>query len=912
MSFILVAGFALPQLAFGATAYKDISEADNWAKPGIQRASEMGIVQGYPDREYRPKDGVSRGEAAVVVAKMLKLDVSGGATGFSDVSSNAWYAPYVNAVRKAGIMNGVGGGRFSPNTELTREQLAVVWVKAASLDLNGDNSGLSFGTDGPATGVRGTFDVDSASSWAKPYLSELNRLGISFNAVNDINGKEETQRQELAFVISQFAPMFGQMKVDSIDGDIVTLDGTNYLVTDEVRGLLREINEKALAGGKIRFRTDGTRITGIIYLAVGNTRDGSGAVLDAGGTQIDKLRINGDDVTIRNAVVRDLVIDRGLESTVPLGGIQVTGTTYTTQSGTLTPLAPITPTQPSTPPSTPVVNDPEPTTPTNPSPVRVVSIQINAPNGATTVNEGGMLQLTAAVSPTGATNKTVVWSVYNETGSASIDVNGVLTGIKAGTVTVTATASDGSGVKETRTFTVVQTQFPVTGVTVSAYGGATSVTQGETLQFSAQVQPNNATNPSVKWSVYGGTGSATIDPVTGLLTAGTPGTVTVVATAMDGSGQSDSFNLTITAANVPVQSVTVSAYQGAKSVNVGSTLQFTASVSPNNATDQSVTWSVYDSQFASIDQNGLLTAIKAGTVTVTAVAKDGSGVSNTYNLTIKQPAATITITAAGNPKYLNVSDTVQLTAEFDPSDTTDQTVTWSVDDSQIASVDQNGLLTGNKAGTVTVTATANDGSGVSDTYQLTIRQPVTSVTVSAYDNVTNTVNVSETLQLEAAVNPNDATDSTVTWSVYDPQFASIDQNGLLTGIKAGTVTVTATAKDGSGKSGTYTVTVKQPVTSVTVSAYDGTTNSIEVNTTLQLNAQVAPGDASNKTVIWNVDNTAVATVDQNGLLSGKSQGTVIVTVTAQDGSGAHGTYQVTIVNSGSGSGSGGGGGIPGG
>src|SRR5690606_30048022 len=110
---------------------------------------------------------------------------------------------------------------------------------------------------------------------------------------------------------------------------------------------------------------------------------------------------------------------------------------------------------------------------------------------------------------------------------------GVLTGTGLGTVTVCATATDGSGAQGCTTITVIAAFVPVSAITVQGQGGATSVLSGATLQMLATVTPSNATNPTVTWSVTNGTGSATINATTGVLTGVNPGTVTVCATATD-------------------------------------------------------------------------------------------------------------------------------------------------------------------------------------------------------------------------------------------------------------------------------------------------------------------------------------------------------------------------------------------
>ncbi|MCL2022616.1 MAG: Ig-like domain-containing protein, partial [Betaproteobacteria bacterium] len=137
---------------------------------------------------------------------------------------------------------------------------------------------------------------------------------------------------------------------------------------------------------------------------------------------------------------------------------------------------------------------------------------------------------------------------------------------------------------------------PVTGITVTGAGNATTITtNGGTLQMAAAVTPGNASNQTVTWSVTPA-GRATIN-ASGLLTATGNGTVTVTATATDGSGISGSTTITISGQSgtgtVPVTGITVTGAGNATTITTnGGTLQMAAAVTPGNASNQTVTWSV--------------------------------------------------------------------------------------------------------------------------------------------------------------------------------------------------------------------------------------------------------------------------------------------------------------------------------
>lgn len=151
------------------------------------------------------------------------------------------------------------------------------------------------------------------------------------------------------------------------------------------------------------------------------------------------------------------------------------------------------------------------------------------------------------------------------------------------------------------------------------------------------------------------------------------------------------------------------------------------------------------------------------------------------------------------------------------------------------------------------------------------------------------------IQLTVVVLPSDANKKEVSWSVSDPEIAVITETGLLTGIKNGTVKVTATATDGSGVKGdkTYTVSGINGST-VFVENVSITEATITNGQPLQLTTQIAPANATNKTINWTVSSEAIATISAEGLLTPKINGTIIVMATTKDGSGKSAQLQITI------------------
>ena len=152
-------------------------------------------------------------------------------------------------------------------------------------------------------------------------------------------------------------------------------------------------------------------------------------------------------------------------------------------------------------------------------------------------------------------------------------------------------------------------------------------------------------------------------------------------------------------------------------------------------------------------------------------------------------------------------ETLQLTATVLPEDATDKSVTWTSSDVAVATVDQNGLVTAVGAGTATITATTVDGSNLTASCAVTVEPNVVLAASIELNQTSASVTEGETLQLTATVMPEDATEKTVTWESSSEDVATVDQNGLVTAVAAGTATITATTIDGSELSASCEVTV---------------------------------------------------------------------------------------------------------
>ena len=405
-----------------------------------------------------------------------------------------------------------------------------------------------------------------------------------------------------------------------------------------------------------------------------------------------------------------------------------------------------------------------------------------------TLTEGDSQSLSATVSPGDATDKSVTWS-SSAPAVATVDQSGKVTAVKAGTATITVKTTDG-GKTATCTVTVNAKVIAVTQVTLDVK--TKELVEGESFTLKATVSPDNASDKSVTWSSSDET-VAKVDQ-NGKVTAVKARTATITVTTKDG-GKTATCAVTVIAkvASVSLDKTEITLAEG-------ETQTLTATISPDNAQDKSVTWSSSEEAIAKVDQNGKVTAVKAGTATITVTTTDG-GKTATCAVTVIAKVASVSLDKTAIT--LAEGETQTLTATIAPDNATDKSVTWSSSDEAIAKVDQNGKVTAVKAGTATITVTTTDG-GKTATCAVTVIAKVASVSL---DKTSMTLTVGETQTLTATVAPDNAQDKSVTWSSSDATVATVDQDGKVTAVKAGTATITVTTTDG-GKTATCAVTVQ--------------------------------------------------------------------------------------------------------
>ena len=397
-------------------------------------------------------------------------------------------------------------------------------------------------------------------------------------------------------------------------------------------------------------------------------------------------------------------------------------------------------------------------------------------------------QLTATIAPAVATNQAVTWSSSSDV-IATVSSTGFVTGKKTGTATITVTTADGK-FTATCAVTVKSAVTAVTGISLNKTSDKLAV--GKTEILKATLTPSTATNKLVGWT-SDNESVATVDSK-GKVTAVAAGTANITVTCSDGNFPATCLITVV----VPVTGITLS--KDTDTLNVGATDMLTATVNPKGATDQSVTWTSSNTKVAMVD-NGLVTAVAAGSATITVKTTDGKKTAK-CKVNVVIPVAGVSL--KDTDITLKLTRTQALSVIFNPVKSTDKLVSWESSLPSVATVDAKGKVTAEGVGTTVITVTTDDGHYTA-TCNVTVVKPVIGVSLTPA-TVTLSLSGTTTASLTAALNPVDATNQGVSWTSSNAKVAMVDTNGNITAVSAGKATITVKTQDGS-KTVRCTVTV---------------------------------------------------------------------------------------------------------
>ena len=412
-----------------------------------------------------------------------------------------------------------------------------------------------------------------------------------------------------------------------------------------------------------------------------------------------------------------------------------------------------------------------------------------------------------------------------------------------------------------------------------------SVVVGESLQITAKVLPENATNTTLKWKI---TPENVLKPtaVPGQFTAQQVGEALVRAEAADGSGITAECKVVVKPRLV--QSISLNATQ--KNLIIGDSFTLTATAMPENATNRSVIWKLVSGDAISLSNTGVIQAKKVGEALVRAEAADGSGITAECEVVVK-PRMVQSISLNATKKDLLVGETFTLTATAMPENATNRNVIWKLVSGNAISLSNIGVIQAKKVGAALVRAEAADGSGITAECKVVVKPRL--VQTISLNATKKDLLVGETFTLTATAMPENATNRNVIWKLVSGDAISLSNTGVIQAKKVGEALVRAEAADGSSISAECKVVVKPRLVQAISLKLEKDT--VAVGEHFTVTADVLPKNATNSTLQWSVSAPLLLKHLGAGSFEALKTGSATITAQARDGSKQEASCRIEIV-----------------
>ncbi len=415
----------------------------------------------------------------------------------------------------------------------------------------------------------------------------------------------------------------------------------------------------------------------------------------------------------------------------------------------------------------------------------LVSFSLN--KTVTTILAGSSETLVITTTPTNPDAYTINWTRDN-TSVATVDSNGKVSGVSGGTATITAIINEIQKQCVVKVEEKAAASYTVRFMDESnrELESRENLAQGSTITLPAIASRQGYT---LQWK----------NKADGkLYNQGASVTVT------------SDMEFVVNARKILVSQITLDAT--GKTIEVNENFVLNVSVKPDNALDRSVQWSSSNTKVATVDFNGRVTAVAAGTAVIKAAAKDGSDRYAVCNVTVTEPEpeyiAVESLKIIGSTKKVAPGKKITLKVSVSPANADDQQVIWQVSNKKYASVNSKGVVTTKKAGKgkkVTVTAVSAENGSIKATYKISImKNAVKKIKLTGK----TTLKKGKSTTIKAKFTPAKNISKELTWTSSNKKIATVSSKGKVTAKKKGKVKITAKAKDGSGKKATITIRVK--------------------------------------------------------------------------------------------------------
>lgn len=341
----------------------------------------------------------------------------------------------------------------------------------------------------------------------------------------------------------------------------------------------------------------------------------------------------------------------------------------------------------------------------------------------------------------------------------------------------------------------------------------------------------------------------------------------------------------------PVSVAKISLDNTSVKMKAGETCKLSATIYPNDADNKSIIWQSSNPEVVTVDSQGKVNAIQGGEAKIIVMSVENNNIKDECTVTVLQPTTGISLDKS--EIEIIEDESIQIIATVLPENATNKSVNWTSSDISVAMVSPDGTVYALKAGQATIMATTVDG-GLVALCKVTVKAKTIQISNIELSSNSESIAVGETLQLNAIISPDNASNKTVNWTSTNPSIASVNATGLVSAIAEGKTQIIATTTDGSNLSAICEIIVNKQFISVSQIQITPSNAKITVGQTLNLSAAIAPDDATNKAIKWSSTNPAIATVSESGVVSAISEGNAIIIASTQDGSNLSATCQVEV------------------
>ncbi|MDF2865437.1 MAG: hypothetical protein K0R72_246 [Clostridia bacterium] len=640
------------------TNFKDRDLLVSTAEDEVKVLKAIGVLSGDSNSYMNMDDYITRAEVAKIVSvtnqSVLGIPVKRSNNSFTDISNN-WARDYISQAYGIGVMDGVTSSRFYPDNVISIEQI---------LDILDNEVGYYGITEQDvATAMNETLKIT--------YNLSTTRILADYTSYN-------VKKNDYTSIRVNVSPYTSKdLEFSVYDESVCKITSTNqYTDTITILGLkVGSTYVKVNIKGEPSIytiipvyvtsndvATTGITINSNLTLEAGDSYYLTATVLPYNATN-KAVKYYSSDSNVA------MVDSNGRVTGNNKGAAVITAETYNGFSSYC--VVTVTDQYTSTIPATGIVT-----------------------NGNVSIEEGYSYYLETSVLPYNATNKSVVY--YSDNSNiATVSSTGRVTGVSQGVTVITAQTHN--GYQSRSVVTVTSKTVPATGITITSN---VNLKEGNVYYLTTSILPYNATDKTVKY--YSSDTSVARVNSDGKITARDAGTT--VITAETHNGYKAYCYVTVTENSIQASGITVTSNLNLK---VGYEYYLNASVSPYNATNKTIIYYSSDTGVARVDSSGKVTGVSKGVAVITLQTHNGYTASCV--ITVTESVVSVTGITVNTNLTLKIAERQYITATVSPYNATDKTVKYYSDDTNIASVNSNGRVTGINKGVTVVTAESQNG-----------------------------------------------------------------------------------------------------------------------------------------------------------------------------------------------------------